>query len=71
VTGLTRSIRDLVRDPARARRLGEAGRARAIAHFGAEAMIAQFAELYEHLARSKGSGRPLPEDSPAERHESS
>src|SRR5438093_6658966 len=40
VTGLTRSIRDLVRDPALAHRLGAAGRARAEAHFGAEAMVA-------------------------------
>jgi glycosyltransferase involved in cell wall biosynthesis len=56
VTGLTRSIRDLVRDPDLARRLGAAGRARAAAHFGADAMIARFAELYEQLARSKGIG---------------
>ncbi|HZW31798.1 MAG TPA: glycosyltransferase, partial [Isosphaeraceae bacterium] len=68
VTGLTRSIRDLVRDPALARRLGEAGRARAAAHFGAAGMIAQFAELYEQLAQSKGIGGPFREDSPAERH---
>jgi glycosyltransferase involved in cell wall biosynthesis len=71
VTGLTRSIRDLVRDTALARRLGEAGRARAAAHFDAKAMIAHFAELYEHLARSKGIGGPLSEDSPAERQGSS
>jgi glycosyltransferase involved in cell wall biosynthesis len=71
VTGLTRSIRDLVRDPALARRLGEAGRARAAAGFGADAMIAHFAELYEHLARLKGIGGPVREDSPAERSASS
>jgi glycosyltransferase involved in cell wall biosynthesis len=53
---MTRAIRDLVRDPALARRLGEAGRARAEAHFGADTMVAHFAELYEHLARSKGIG---------------
>jgi glycosyltransferase involved in cell wall biosynthesis len=53
VTALTRAIRDLVRDPTLARRLGECGRARAEAHFGAEAMVLQFAELYEQLARSK------------------
>jgi len=58
VTGLTRAMRDIVRDPARARRLGEAGRARAEAHFGADAMVARFAELYEQLARSKGIGGP-------------
>ena len=34
--------------------LGEAGRARVEAHFRADTMVAQFAELYENLARSKG-----------------
>ncbi len=53
---MTRAIRDIVRDPALARRLGEAGRARAETHFGADAMVARFAELYEQLARSKGIG---------------
>jgi glycosyltransferase involved in cell wall biosynthesis len=53
---LTRAIRDLVRDPERRRRLGEAGRARAEAHFGADAMVAHFADLYEDLARAKGIG---------------
>jgi glycosyltransferase involved in cell wall biosynthesis len=67
VTGLTRSIRDLVRDPALARRLGAAGRARAAAHFGADAMIARFAELYEQLARSKKIGDPSRGYSQAER----
>jgi glycosyltransferase involved in cell wall biosynthesis len=53
---LTRAIRDVVRDPELARRLGEAGRARVESHFGAAAMVARFAELYEQLARSKGIG---------------
>ena len=52
---LARAIRDLIRDPTRARRLGEAGRARVEAHFRAEMMIARFAELYEDLARARGS----------------
>jgi glycosyltransferase involved in cell wall biosynthesis len=52
--GLARAIRDIVRDPALARRLGEAGRSRVEAHFGAAAMIDHFAALYEQLARSKG-----------------
>jgi glycosyltransferase involved in cell wall biosynthesis len=51
---LARAIRDVVRDPVLARRMGEAGRARVEADFRADAMVAQFAELYEHLARSKG-----------------
>ena len=56
VTLMTRAIRDLIRDPARARRLGEAGRARAETHFSADAMVAQFAELYEQLAEVRGIG---------------
>jgi glycosyltransferase involved in cell wall biosynthesis len=51
---LARAIRDLVRDPALAVRLGEAGRARVETHFRADTMVAQFADLYEGLARSKG-----------------
>jgi len=51
---LARAIRDVLRDPALGRRLGEAGRARVEAEFRAETMITQFAELYEQLARSKG-----------------
>ena len=51
---LARAIRDLVREPARAKRLGEAGRARVEAHFRVETMVARFAELYETLARAKG-----------------
>jgi glycosyltransferase involved in cell wall biosynthesis len=51
---LARAIRDVVRDPELARRLGEAGRARAESHFRADVMISQFADLYESLARSKG-----------------
>lgn len=53
---LTRAIRDIIRDPELARRLGEAGRARAEARFKAAAMIEGFAGLYEQLARSKGIG---------------
>jgi len=53
---MARAIRNIVRDPILARRLGEAGRARIEAHFRADSMVAQFAELYENLARSKGIG---------------
>jgi glycosyltransferase involved in cell wall biosynthesis len=53
---LTRAIRDLVRDPARARRLGEAGRARVETQFAADVMVDHFAGLYEDLARAKGIG---------------
>jgi glycosyltransferase involved in cell wall biosynthesis len=54
---LARAMRDVIREPALARRLGEAGRARVETHFRADTMIAQFAELYENLARSKGIAR--------------
>jgi glycosyltransferase involved in cell wall biosynthesis len=50
---LARAIRDVVRDPDLARRLGEAGRARVDAAFRAETMIEQFATLFEQLAREK------------------
>ena len=53
-TLLARAIRDVVRDSALARRLGEAGRGRVEAQFRADTMVAQFAQLYESLARSKG-----------------
>ncbi len=53
IVGLTRAIRDLVRDPARSARLGNAGRVRVDTQFRADLMIAQFAALYEALAREK------------------
>jgi glycosyltransferase involved in cell wall biosynthesis len=51
---LARAIRDLVREPERRSRLGEAGRARVEAQFRVDAMITQFADLYESIARAKG-----------------
>jgi glycosyltransferase involved in cell wall biosynthesis len=51
---LARAIRDIVRDPALARRLGEAGRERVDREFPARTMIDRFAGLYEELARKKG-----------------
>jgi glycosyltransferase involved in cell wall biosynthesis len=53
-TALARAIRTVVEDPALARRLGDEGRARVESEFRADAMISQFADLYERLARSKG-----------------
>lgn len=50
---LARETRDLIRDPNRARQLGEAGRRRVQAEFRADDMIARFAELYEKLAAEK------------------
>jgi len=51
---LARALRDLVRDPDRGRALGEAGRARVLAEFRADAMVARFADLYERLAAARG-----------------
>ncbi len=53
-TALAKAIRDMVRDPEGAQRMGNAGRARVEAEFGASTMINQFAQLYEDIARSKG-----------------
>lgn len=51
---LARAIRELIRDPETARRMGEAGRARVEAEFRAATMVERFARLYEELARQKG-----------------
>ncbi len=50
---LAQAIRTVVEDPALARRLGEAGRARVEAEFRAETMVERFASLYETLAAAK------------------
>jgi len=50
---LARAIRDIVRDPDLARRLGTAGREHVEAKFPVQTMIDQFARLYEDLARVK------------------
>lgn len=54
VVALARALRELTRDPALARRMGEAGRARVEAEFRAETMVERFAALYEEIARAKG-----------------
>jgi glycosyltransferase involved in cell wall biosynthesis len=53
---LARAIRELIRDPEKARRMGEAGRGRVEAEFRAETMVERFATLYEEIARAKGRG---------------
>jgi glycosyltransferase involved in cell wall biosynthesis len=50
-------IRELLVDPSLARRLGEAGRARMLAHFRTERLAAEFAEEYD-LARAAAAGAP-------------
>ena len=51
---LAQAIRRVVADPALARSLGEAGRARVEVEFGVAPMVARFAELYETLGRQHG-----------------
>jgi glycosyltransferase involved in cell wall biosynthesis len=51
---LAQAIRRVIAEPDLARALGEAGRARVEAEFGAARMIERFAGLYEQLAREKG-----------------
>jgi glycosyltransferase involved in cell wall biosynthesis len=53
-TALAQAIREVLGDPALARRMGEAGRARVEAEFTASAMVDRFAALYEEIARAKG-----------------
>ena len=53
---LARAIHDVIRDPALAARLAESGRVRVESRFRIDTMVAQFASLYEELARSKGLG---------------
>jgi alpha-maltose-1-phosphate synthase len=48
---LAAALNALLRDPARARAMGQAGRKRAVAEFGWPAIAAQTAALYEELAR--------------------
>ncbi len=50
---LTRALRDVIRDPALAARMGAAGRDRVENHFRVDAMVDQFAQLYESIHRSK------------------
>ena len=74
---LARAIRELIRDPEKARRMGEAGRSRVEAEFRAETMVERFATLYEEIARTKGHaidgcpvtrrGGPGPGDRPPDR----
>ena len=51
---LADALNALVRDPARARGYGEAGRARAVGEFSWSAIAVQTAELYRELAGTDG-----------------
>ncbi|WP_034271686.1 glycogen synthase [Actinospica robiniae] len=50
-TGLAEAIESVLADPAAARRMGTAGRERAVAEFGWEAIARRTAALYEQLLR--------------------
>ncbi|RHA38892.1 glycosyltransferase [Cellulomonas rhizosphaerae] len=49
-TALTNALRAMIENPARARRLGEAGRARVLAEFDIIACTARLEELYDEVA---------------------
>lgn len=51
---MAHALRDVIRDPALANRLGAAGRARVQTEFRLDTMIEQFGALYESLAKEKG-----------------
>jgi glycosyltransferase involved in cell wall biosynthesis len=57
IDGFARELLALAEDPALRERLGAAARARAVAVFGMDRMIAEFAALYEELAERKGVRR--------------
>jgi glycosyltransferase involved in cell wall biosynthesis len=56
-SALAAATLELVRDPALRVRLGEAGRARAVAVFDIKSMVRQFEDLYVSVARD---GRAAP-----------
>ena len=51
---LAKAMREVVRDPDLARRLGKAGEDRLATDFRLDTMLNEFADLYERLAREKG-----------------
>ncbi len=55
-SALTQAIDRLLSDPALMRRLGDAGRRQALAHFSAEFMVARFADLYDRLLGTGAAG---------------
>lgn len=55
--GLAEAVNALLRDPARARTMGAAGRARAVAEFGWDAAARRTLAIYESLLTSGATGR--------------
>jgi glycosyltransferase involved in cell wall biosynthesis len=51
---LSRALRDLLRDPETARRMGEAGRDWVLTRFDLERQVAATAHVYRHVARGDG-----------------
>jgi N,N'-diacetylbacillosaminyl-diphospho-undecaprenol alpha-1,3-N-acetylgalactosaminyltransferase len=54
VDELVQAIRKLVEDPALRRRMGQAGRARAVQHFAVERIVEQYLELYTEVLEHRG-----------------
>ncbi len=54
---LARALGALLGDPAAARHMGQAGRARVAAHFTLDRMVQETEALYEALLRRRGAGR--------------
>jgi glycosyltransferase involved in cell wall biosynthesis len=52
---LADTIADLAADPARRRKMGEAGRQRVIDHFGIASMVAETARVYRRALRANGA----------------
>jgi glycosyltransferase involved in cell wall biosynthesis len=63
---LAEALISLLRDPIRARRLGEDGRRRALAEFDERRVFARVLDEYERLLQSRGLGALVPEPAAAE-----
>jgi glycosyltransferase involved in cell wall biosynthesis len=59
---LAAALRQLLADPQRARRIGEAARAEARRRFSHERMIADLVDLYEEVAENRNGGLPISRD---------
>jgi alpha-maltose-1-phosphate synthase len=58
VPALTAAVDKLLSDPALCRRMGKAGRERALARFDWSRSAEKFVELYESLRSAQGEHRP-------------
>jgi glycosyltransferase involved in cell wall biosynthesis len=60
VNSVAQGLCSLLADPGFAERLGEHGREIALANFSEEACISKMLALYEHVIKTRGSGRSAP-----------